>query len=364
MKITNNNHHMIALTMLRLGVVGVGSMGQNHARIYSEMGCLSGVYDVFPDMASRVANKLNSVAFSKLDDLLCNVDALSVCTPTAYHYDIALQAIKAGKSILVEKPFTGDVQKAMTLCEEAEQQGVTLASGFVERFNPIVNATKNVLVSGKFGKLVTISSRRVSSFPSRIHDVGVVMDLGIHDIDVLRYLVGSSVVSVYARGGMMINPKYEDHANIMMEFEDGTLGLVEVNWLTPMKVRNVSMTCSNGYAQMDYMNQSLEFATAQFDDVDPSNMSQIPMELDTHHFVVKKTEPLKRELESFVRAAGSSSKAEVDGWDALENVRVCTAALHSLSSLGRIDIEKIENIGWGSQSGVTSQVVGKNGVKS
>ncbi len=350
--------------MLKLGVVGVGSMGQNHARIYSEMGCLSGVYDVYSDMASKAAKKLNTTAFSKIEDLLHEVDALSICTPTEYHYGVALQAIEAGKSVLVEKPFTGDVLNAKSLCEEAEKNGVTLASGFVERFNPIVSVTKNELSSGKFGKLVTISSRRVSSFPARIRDVGVIMDLAIHDVDVIRHLVGSPVVSVYARGGMMLNPKYEDYASIMMEFENGTLGLVEVNWLTPMKVRKVSLTCSKGYAQMDYMDQSLDFSTAQLDGVDQSNMSQIPMELDTHHFVVKKTEPLRRELEAFVEAADSSSKAEVDGWDALENVKVCSAALYSLSSLARVEIEKVDYAAWGSQSGAASRALGTNGAKS
>lgn len=350
--------------MLKLGVVGVGSMGQNHARIYSEMGCLSGVFDVFPDMAAKAAKKLNTKAFSNLEDLLHEVDALSICTPTANHYEVALQAIDAGKSILVEKPFTGKIENAKSLCEEAEKNGVVLASGFVERFNPIVKVTKKELSSGKFGKLVTISSRRVSSFPSRIRDVGVIMDLAIHDIDVIRHLVGSPVVSVYARGGTMANKKYEDYANIMMEFEDGTLGLVEVNWLTPMKVRKVSLTCSNGYAQMDYMDQSLDFSTGQLDNVDPSNMSQIPMELDTHHFVVKKTEPLRRELEAFVGAASSSSKAEVDGWDALENVKVCSAALHSINSLARVEIQKVDDMAWGGQGEVTTPVLGTNSARS
>jgi len=325
--------------MLKLGVVGVGSMGQNHARIYYEMGCLSGVYDAFSDMSLKVASKFNTVAYSNISDLLANVDAISVCTPTTNHYDVAIEAIMAGKSVLVEKPFTGDILKAKTLCEEAEKSAVTLASGFVERFNPVVDATKSALLSGKFGQLVTISARRVSSFPSRIRDVGVIMDLAIHDIDIIRHLTGSKILSVYARGGKMSNPKYEDHANIMMELENGALGLVETNWLTPMKVRTVALTCSKGFAQMNYTDQSLEFSTTHIDNIDISNTSHIPMELDTHHTIVKKMEPLKRELESFVKAASSSSPADVNGWDALENLRVCIAALQSVGSSERVVIE-------------------------
>jgi UDP-N-acetylglucosamine 3-dehydrogenase len=327
--------------MLKLGVVGVGSMGQNHARIYGEMGCLSGVFDVFPDQATKIAKKFGTTCYKEVDELIDRVDALSICTPTSNHFEVALKVIKAGKSLLLEKPFTGDAEKARILCEEAEKQGITLASGFVERFNPIVHATGDSLASGRFGKLVTISSRRVSSFPTRIHDVGVIMDLAIHDVDVIRFLTGSKIVAVYARGGKMNNSRYEDYANILMELENGTTGIVEANWLTPMKVRKVSLTCLNGFAQMDYTDQSLEFSTAQMQNVDLSNMSHIPMELDTHHIVVRKEEPLKRELESFVKATSASSKAEIDGWDALNNITVCASALQSLESNKRVKIKEI-----------------------
>jgi len=262
--------------MLRAGVIGVGSMGQNHARIYSELGSLAGVYDAAPDAAKNVAARLGTTAFSSIDELLNAVDAVSICTPTTCHFDAARKAIELGKAVLVEKPFTGDEAQARELCELAEKNKVTLASGFVERFNPVVKATKESLSSGRFGQLVSIGSRRVSSFPSRIRDVGVIKDLAIHDVDVIRYITGLEVRSVYALGGKMKRTQFEDHANLMMEMDDSVTATLEVNWLTPMKVRKVSLTCSSGFAQMDYMDQSLKFSSSKVQGMDDADMSRDP----------------------------------------------------------------------------------------
>lgn len=321
--------------MLQVGVIGVGSMGQNHARIYSELGNLVGVYDALPESAQKVAKRLGTNAYESVEELLAHVDAVSVCTPTSLHFEVAREAIRRGKAALVEKPFTGDETEARVLCEMAEEKEVTLASGFVERFNPVVEATKKILATGKMGRLVSIGSRRVSSFPFRIRDVGVIKDLAVHDIDVIRYMTGQEVLSVSALGGRMNGLKYEDHANLLMRMSGGVNATIEVNWLTPMKVRTVAMTCSSGFALMDYTDQSLEFSSSKNEELDVTNLSQVPMELNTQHLFVKKEEPLKRELEAFLKAAEANEKAAVDGWDALANIKVCNGALRSLSD-GRV----------------------------
>jgi UDP-N-acetylglucosamine 3-dehydrogenase len=322
--------------MLRVGVIGTGSMGQNHARIYSEMGCLAGLFDVDAEAATNVSKRFGVNHYSDMDSLIRDVDAVSVCTPTQYHYEAAVKAIAQGRSVLVEKPFTGDVEKARALCELAEEHRVTLASGFVERFNPVVAATKDAIAAGRFGKVVSISSRRVSSYPFRIRDVGVIMDLAIHDVDVIRYLTGEKITSVYALGGKMANDRFEDHADLLLQTAGGLIGMVEANWLTPMKVRKVSITCSDGYAVMDYMDQSLQFSTSRMEQVDTSNMASMPIELDTHQVYVKKEEPLKRELRSFVDAAEKGERSECDGWNAVQNVSICAAALSSMHQHCRV----------------------------
>ncbi len=320
-------------------------MGQNHARIYSEMGLLGGVYDVYTESSKKIAAKFDTLAYSNLEGLLREVDALSICTPTSNHYDVAIEAIDEGKSILVEKPFTGNISKAIDLCDRAEEKGVTLASGFVERFNPVVSTARDTLASGRFGDLVSISTRRVSSYPSRIRDVGVIMDLAIHDIDVIRSIAGREISCVFALGGKKVNPDHDDNANILLEIEDGMVGMVEVNWLTPMKVREVSMTCSKGFVRIDYIDQTVEFSSSSFPIFDQSNMANIPMELDVHRLTLKKEEPLKRELEDFVHAAEISGRPESDGWDAVSNLAVCEASYRSQRERRRVEVERTPSIG-------------------
>ncbi|MEM2943582.1 MAG: Gfo/Idh/MocA family oxidoreductase [Methanomassiliicoccales archaeon] len=324
--------------MIRTGVVGVGYMGQNHARIYSELSTLVGIYDVDLQHAQTVAQRFRTRAYSDVESLLRDVDAVSICAPTADHFSLASIAIRNGTSVLLEKPFTGDSKKAAQLGREAEKEGVVLAGGFVERFNPVVKAAKEALKEGKFGKLISISSRRVSSFPKRIKDVGVVMDLGIHDIDVIRYITSSEIRSVFGMGGKFANDKFEDHASLLLELESGVTGHVETNWLTPMKVRKVSMTCSGGYVQLDYIDQTLEVSSAQIGEIDPGNMFQVPLEFDIRRIALKKEEPLRREIEDFIGAVELSGQATVSAMDAVMDLKVCEAAIRSIIENRKVEI--------------------------
>jgi UDP-N-acetylglucosamine 3-dehydrogenase len=322
--------------MMKVGVIGVGAMGQNHARVYSEIADLVGVTDAVPEQAKKVGERLGVISFENADALLERVDAVSVCTPTSYHFDTAMKAISKGKHLLVEKPFTGDSKKAAELCKAAEKARVIIASGFIERCNPIVTVAKETMESGRIGKVISLASRRVSSFPSRIRDVGVIMDLGIHDVDVMRHITSSNVRSVYAVGGRFANPSFEDYANLLMEFDNGAVGFVEVNWLTPMKVRKVSFTCSGGFVQMDYTDQSLEVSTSKVGNLDQSDMFRIPLEYDVRRVSVRKEEPLKAELERFLGAAGSGGRPAAGGVDAVQNLKVCEAALESMRTHGKV----------------------------
>ncbi len=324
---------------MRVGVVGVGSMGKNHVRVYSEIADLVGVTDVMKDSSNAVAEKFGVTSFETPLELLKQVDAVSICTPTSEHYKTAKMAIDQGVSILVEKPFTGKSSTASELVELADRAKVTLASGFIERCNPIVGNLRQLVLAKRFGEVISIASRRVSSFPSRIRDVGVIMDLGIHDVDVLRYIKGSEVRSVYALGGSYNAQGCEDFANLLLEFEDGGLGFIEINWLTPMKVRKLSLTCSQAFVQADYMDQSMEISSSSIKDLDPSNLFNLSLDLDVHRISVKKEEPLKVELEKFLNAAKEGKDAPISGRDAVANLKVCEAALRSLKGKCK---EKVE----------------------
>jgi len=250
---------------MRVGVIGVGSMGQNHARILSEMGKLACVADTSPEAARRVGERYSVGRFTDYTELLkSDVDAVVVVTPTSTHEKVATDALRAGKHVLLEKPMSGDSKTLKRISDLAKRQKVVLAGGFTERHNPVVAFAKNSLEAGEYGDLITAATRRVSSLPTRIRDVGVIMDLGVHDIDVVQYVVGKTARSVYALGGKGKNTGFEDHANILIDFEGGTTGFVEVNWLTPMKVRKLALTCDKRFVEVDYMEQSALVCSSTF----------------------------------------------------------------------------------------------------
>ena len=177
---------------MRVGVIGVGSMGQNHARLLAEKGMLAAVADVVPEAARQVGERYSVKHYLSYQELLkSDVDSVVVVTPTSTHEKIAQEAINAGKHVLLEKPMTGNSEALKGLANLARAKKVVLAGGFTERHNPVVSFAKQSLQNGEFGELITAATRRVSSMPNRIRDVGVVMDLGVHDIDVVQYVVGS-----------------------------------------------------------------------------------------------------------------------------------------------------------------------------
>ena len=184
---------------VKVGVIGVGSMGQNHARVLSELGDLGGVADPDTKAGGAVGNRFTVSYFPDYKALLKEkIEAVSICVPTSLHFKVAMDAIAAGKHLLVEKPMCESVRDAERLVKAARGAGVVLAVGHIERHNPVVESARRHLAAGTWGDLITAGARRVSNFPDRIRDVGVIMDLAIHDIDVLRYLIGKPDKSLRA----------------------------------------------------------------------------------------------------------------------------------------------------------------------
>jgi UDP-N-acetylglucosamine 3-dehydrogenase len=324
--------------MLNVGVVGLGSMGQNHARVYSEIANLICIADSNEEALNTVSKRFDVKGYLNYKDLLENEELEAVCvsTPTSTHFEIANAFIKAGKHVLVEKPMTGDVKKAKILVESAKKNSVIIAAGFIERHNPVVGLTKSLIEKEQFGRVISISSRRVSSFPYRIKDVGVIFDLGIHDIDVIRYLLGSKVRSVYALAGKTGESEFEDHANILLEFENDILAVIEVNWLTPMKVRKVSLTCSKNFVEMDYINQLLQISSSTMKKIDTGNLYRIPQEYSERKIELERREPLKNELSDFLRAIDHDKMPLVSGEEGVVTLEIAHAAMLSANSGKRV----------------------------
>ena len=315
---------------MRVGVIGVGSMGSNHARVYSEIADLVGIADPDVKAGGAASNRFNTSFFPGYRGLLKEpLDAVSVCVPTSHHVQVAMDVIRAGLHMLVEKPLAPNVTDAQSIVDAAKSAGLTLAVGHVERHNPVVGVVKRGLDAGQYGDLITVSARRVSSFPTRIRDVGVVMDLGVHDIDILRYLVASPVESVYTLSGRRMHERFEDHANLLLRFRNGVNGFIEVNWLTPMKVRKLSLTCSLNYVELDYTAQTMTISSANLGQLDPFNLYQIPFDYDIRHVSLRKEEPLRREILDFLHAIEEKKEPKVNGEDAIETLRVVEAAVES-----------------------------------
>lgn len=329
--------------MLGVGVVGTGSMGRNHVRVLSEIADLKGIADTNTEVLNPLCDQYNAKGCLTIDELLKleGLDAVSIATPTTTHYDIAKKCLEAGKHVMLEKPMCETLEQGIELRDLARSQGVVLTIGFIERHNPVTRFTRNLIETNQMGDVINLSSRRVSSYPARIRDVGVIMDLGVHDIDALRYLGGGKVTEVYTAAGSYNNPKFEDHANILMKFESGISAHVHVNWLTPMKSRKVFITTSKNFVEMDYTAQSLEISTSKFLDIDLGNLYRIPQAYDTEKINVAQQEPLKNELQDFIDSIEKKQAPLVSAEDGINVLKIAIAAMQSMKEKKNVSVEEI-----------------------
>jgi UDP-N-acetylglucosamine 3-dehydrogenase len=320
--------------MIKIGVIGPGSMGRNHVRVCSELEKVNlvGISDINTTAVKNIANRFQTKSFSSYKDMMTEVDAVIIATPTNTHYQIAMDFLNQGKHVLVEKPICDDVQKAEELVKKAKKEDLIFLVGHIERYNPVIRFIKESLQSKKLGDLISLASKRVSNYPMRVRDVGVIFDFGIHDIDVMRYLVGE-VYSVYARAGNYNKGiKYEDYANIMLNFESGICGIVEVNWLTPMKIRKLLLTCSKYFVEVDYIDQSVTMSSSSFREIDEVNLFNVPIQYNTNNISLEKREPLRNEIVDFIESIEHHTDPLVTGEDGLQALKIAEAATLSYKS--------------------------------
>jgi UDP-N-acetylglucosamine 3-dehydrogenase len=295
--------------MIRVGVVGLGSMGQHHVRLYAELGCeLVGVADVSLERAKEIGEKYKVKYYSDYHDLLRKVEAVSIAVPTTLHHEVAMDFLNQGIHCLVEKPIASKVDEAEKMIDAATHNNVKLAIGHIERFNPAVLKLKKIIDEGTLGQLLILSTRRVGPSVPRIRDVGVIIDSATHDIGVVKHLVGKNPVSIYSKIGRLKHLK-EDHAIVVLDFQN-TTACIEVNWFTPHKVRTLVATGSEGIAYLDYIEQKLTVHIAN----------------ETMNIDVRKTEPLRLELEDFLKSIVDSREPAVDGKEGLEVLRIALEA--------------------------------------
>ncbi|MCD6446083.1 Gfo/Idh/MocA family oxidoreductase [Candidatus Bathyarchaeota archaeon] len=302
---------------LGVAVIGTGFWGRNHARVFKELDEteLLAVCDIKPERAKTVAQQFGAKPYVNVAKMLKRkeIEAVSVCTWSTSLAKEALKALKAGKHVFVEKPMASNTKQAKKLLETAKKQEVHLTVGFLMRFIPGIQKIREAVKKQSIGKIVCATAKRVSQWPERIGDVGVVKDLAIHDIDIMRYIFHEEPVAVYAKTGKMLHKKFEDYAQIMLTFKGDRNAFIESNWLTPYKTRTLIVTGSKAIMKLDYITQELTIENEK-----QSVKPRIPWK-----------EPLKLELQHFANCILKEEKPLVTGLDGLKALQIAEAALKS-----------------------------------
>lgn len=297
---------------LRAGVVGVGHLGYHHARIYHGLDGVNlvGVADPDVDRRTKAESDFGTAGFSSLAELLeVGVDVLSIASPTLFHHDLAMQAMDAGIHVLVEKPLAANLDEARAMVAQATETGCVLQVGHIERFNGAVTALTSALKNPKF-----IECHRLSPYPNRGDDVSVILDLMIHDLDIVCALDGTEVVSVDAAGVSVFSDHY-DIANARIRFRSGCVANVTCSRVSVEKMRKIRVFSEDAYASTDYSEQEVMVYRKKPGKLKPGVSPMEMISIDP--LPVVRDEPLKRELEAFVDCVRLGTRPLVSGEDGL-----------------------------------------------
>jgi UDP-N-acetylglucosamine 3-dehydrogenase len=324
---------MSAPMPLRIGLAGLGSMGRNHLRVISEHPetDLVAVADPEPTALAAAVERTGALGFADPLAMVCDaaVDAIVIAAPTTFHLDLALAAIGRSLPVLVEKPLAATPDEARAIVDAGRTKGVPVQVGHVERYNPAVLELGRLLREGWLTTIYAIASRRAGPFPARIRDVGVTIDLATHDVDMLSWVAGERPERVYAELARRVHASHEDLLFGLLHFPSGATGMLDVNWLTPTKRRQLVVTGEEGMFELDYLTQRLTFTRSDvtrpvlIDGYAPmftGEVAEVPVA--TH-------EPLAAQLEAFVRAVRTGERPYVDGEDGAWAVTIATSLLEA-----------------------------------
>src|ERR1051325_10525313 len=307
---------------VHLGVVGVGIMGSNHARVLADLSGvkLVGIADPAAGHRALLAQVVRCEVCDDVDDLIkLGIDAAVIAAPPHLHHDIALTCIKRGVHVLVEKPIASNVEEGRAIVAAAERAGVTLMVGHVERFNPAVQAIKDAI---KGEDILSIAITRVGPFPPRMSNVGVVIDLAVHDIDLIRWFTDSDIIEVQPQLSSAVAER-EDIALLQFRTASGVLAHINTNWLTPFKARNVTVATRGKYVMGDLLTRQV---TECFG-FQPDGAYSM------RHVAVGHDEPLRAELIAFVDAVRNGKAPAVSGDEGVASLEMATRCLESRPAL-------------------------------
>jgi UDP-N-acetylglucosamine 3-dehydrogenase len=303
---------------LRVGVVGVGVMGSNHARVFADLPGVRLVGVADPDRNQRdfVSGILGCTTFGTMEGLLDHgVDALTIAAPTHLHRELAIACIERGVHVLVEKPIASSVEEGRAIIAAARRAGVALMVGHVERFNPTVEAIKEAI---RDEDILSIAITRVGPFPPRMSNVGVVIDLAVHDIDLIRWFTESDIAEVQPQLSSAVAER-EDIALLQFRTASGVLAHINTNWLTPFKARNVTIATRKKYVTGDLLTRQV---TECFGFQPDGSYSM-------RHLSVGHAEPLRAELQAFIGAIRDNRQPAVTGEEGVASLEIAIRCLES-----------------------------------
>ncbi|HHB90058.1 MAG TPA: Gfo/Idh/MocA family oxidoreductase [Anaerolineae bacterium] len=319
---------------LRAAVIGVGTMGANHARVYARMPqtTLVAVADIDETQLDRVARTYKARPYVDYRDMLEKeqLDVVTIALPTHLHHQVAQETMAAGVHTFVEKPMADSVAAAEEMIQTSRRYDVLLGVGHIERFNPAVIALKKRLEAGQLGQIYQIHARRIGPFPPRIKDVGVVFDLATHELNILEYLTGSGIRSIAAEVKQTLHDSHEDLVSSILRFDNGVIGMIDINWLTPTKIRQLTVLGERGMFLVNYLTQELWFYENRSAQDHWLGLVTVGVsEGAVTKYELTRVEPLRAELETFVEAIQKGYNGLVNGEEGLRAVFLAEQVLRA-----------------------------------
>lgn len=319
------------MDQLNVGLIGAGRMGSYHVDTWERVSCGNLVAIAEPDEATaraRIARRpIEWVADYRWLLEREDLDAVCICVPSEHHARIALDAIAAGKHVFVEKPIATALEDGLRMASAARMAGLKLMVGHVERFNPAVDKLAELIEEGRIGRVFRAHATRVGPLPVRIQDTGVAIDLATHDLDLMQFVLGRDITSIYAEGSRCVHPSQEDMIACLLRFgDDGPMGLLDVNWLTPEKRREMTVIGEGGMLSASYLTQDVWFTESSGAPTGWDDLARIRGDAEgaAIRFALPRVEPLQAELEAFARCVLDDTPEPVG---AADGCRALAAAL-------------------------------------
>lgn len=309
---------------LNAGVIGVGNMGRHHARNFAEITStnLVGVADVNAKTAKEVGSRYRCRSYDDYKVMLEKekLDLVSIAVPTKFHKQVALDCILRGVNILIEKPIAATVEDAKEVVQKAKQRGIKFTVGHIERFNPAVQKLKSLIDQDKLGEIIAITAFRLGPTPNHIKDANVIVDIGVHDIDIMNWIFGKLPSRITARGGRALIKNTEDHVEVFLDYGAAT-GIILANWITPLKVRKLAVSGKKAYVELNYVTQELDFyesnVVTEYDDFGDF-LIKFGENQKKKTITVQNIEPLKAEIIAFIKAIRNNTRPPVTAREAID----------------------------------------------